>query len=556
MIHKEGLKDDPENFRGITLTSNLSKIFNAIINVRISNYLEENNLIVIEQGGFRKDYRTSDHIFVLQTIIQKYINKGNKLYSCFVDLKKAFDSVERQGLIQKLCKIGLGKRTVNLLTNMYKNTHTSIIYKNNILPKIPTTKGLKQGDNLSPLLFNIFINDLPETLKQGKTDPVQLQECNINSMLWADDIILFSETTEGLQQCLDNLSDYCKKWKLEINIKKTKSVIFNKIGKRLKNNGIKLNSVEIEHVSSYTYLGFTISASGKFHLGIQNLVDKAQRAWFSILKILNKSKHKQVDTYLILFDRIIKPILLYACEIWGKTVNNEMLTELGKSLIERFHFKICKQIIGVNKKTSNIATIAELGRYPLYIDIQTQIIKYLLRLKIIKKERLLFKAYQEQIENINEQNNWINNAKIILDKNGLSYIFLNHKDSVNIINHRGIKEMGFYLKNRIKDIFEQNIMYHFHIKTKNKEGKLIFYGQLKGRYIKENYLNIKNVEYRKMLSNIRMSTHKLELETGRYKHIERENRLCKSCNMKKIETEEHFLLECTAYNHHRKMFNT
>ena len=59
-----------------------------------------------------------------------------------------------------------------------------------------------------------------------------------------------------------------------------------------------------------------------------------------------------------------------------------------------------------------------------------------------------------------------------------------------------------------------------------------------------------------MLSNIRMSSHKLELETGGYKNIERENRLCKSCNMKKIETEEHFLLECTAYNHHRKMFNT
>jgi hypothetical protein len=143
-----------------------------------------------------------------------------------------------------------------------------------------------------------------------------------------------------------------------------------------------------------------------------------------------------------------------------------------------------------------------------------------------------------------------------LDKNGLSYIFLNHKDSVNIVNNKGIKEIGFNLKNRIKDIFEQNIMYHFHIQTKIKEGKLIFYGQLKDRYIKENYLNLKNVEYRKVLSNIRMSTHKIELETGRYKNIERENRLCKSCNMMKNETEENFLLDCTAYNHHRKVFNT
>ena len=85
---------------------------------------------------------------------------------------------------------------------------------------------------------------------------------------------------------------------------------------------------------------------------------------------------------------------------------------------------------------------------------------------------------------------------------------------------------------------------------------IIFYGQLKDRYNKENYLNIKNVEYRKLLSNIRMSSHKLHIEIGRYKNIERENRLCEQCNMMKIETEEHFLLECTAYNLPRDIFST
>ena len=371
---------------------------------------------------------------------------------CFLDLKKAFDSVERPGLIQKLHKIGFGQKTINLLADMYRNTYTSIIYKNKILPKLSTTKGVKQGDNLSPLLFNIFINDLPEILKKGDTYPVQLQGSSLNSMLWADDIVMFSETKEGLQQCLDNLSKYCKEWKLEINFKKTKSIIFNKTGKNIKENGFQLNSVKLENVSEYPYLGFTISASGKFHQGIQKLVDKAQRAWFSILRILNNSKHKKVETYMTLFDSIIKPILLYTCEIWGHMKNNENISNMGKSVIERFHFKICKQVIGVNRKASNIATIAELGRYPLFIDIQTMVIKYLLRFKTIKKERLLFKAYQKEIQNINEKRNWIYNAKNILDKNGLSYIFVNHMNS-SAVTKQNIKETSRRLNSRSKDIY-------------------------------------------------------------------------------------------------------
>ena len=412
---------------------------------------------------------------MLQTVIEKYLKRGEKLYACFVDLKKAFDSVWRQGLFQKLHEIGLGPKTINLISDMYRNTYTSLIYHNKILPKIPTTKGVKQGDNLSPLLFNIFINDLPTIIGNGNTHPVKLDGVDINSMLWADDIVIVSETSEGLQRCLNNLSNYCKEWKLEINLKKTKTIIFNKIGKNIKSVKFQLNSVNIENVIEYPYLGFTITASGKFHMGIQKLIDKGQRAWFSILQILHKSKYKNIETYITLFDNIIKPIILYACEIWGITKNNGNIDGLGKSVIERFHFKICKQIIGVNRKASNIAVLAELGRYPLYIEIQERMIKYLLRFRIIQKDRLLFKAYQEQIKNLDENENWLNNTKNILDRNGFSYVFINQIKSGSIIGENNIKETSKRIKNRSKDIFEQNILHHIKSKSESNEGKLIFY---------------------------------------------------------------------------------
>ena len=120
--------------------------------------------------------------------------------------------------------------------------------------------------------------------------------------MWEDDVILMSEKVEGLQQCINNLEKYCMKWKLEINIKKTKVLIFNKTGAKMKSIRFYLEKKSLENVNQYTYLGFRIAASGTFKHGIQSLIDKAKRAWFSIQSMLIKSTQKNIDTYTTLFD--------------------------------------------------------------------------------------------------------------------------------------------------------------------------------------------------------------------------------------------------------------
>ena len=142
---------------------------------------------------------------------------GGGLYSCFVDLKKAYDSVWRRDLIHKLGESGINQKTINLIGDMYNKSYTSLIYNKQILPEIQTKKGVKQGDNLSPLLFNIYINDLPKEIEKGETHPIKLVGHDINGLTWVDDIILLSETKEGLQNCLNNLNIYCQKWKLVVN---------------------------------------------------------------------------------------------------------------------------------------------------------------------------------------------------------------------------------------------------------------------------------------------------------------------------------------------------
>ena len=149
----------------------------------------------------------------------------------------------RRGLIHKLGESGINQKTINLIGDMYNKTYTSLIYTKQILPEIQTKKGVKQGDNLSPLLFNIYINDLPKEIEKGETHPIKLVGQDINSLMWADDIILLSETKEGLQNCLNNLNIYCQKWKLVVNLKKTKTIIFREKGINVKYHKFYLNTL-------------------------------------------------------------------------------------------------------------------------------------------------------------------------------------------------------------------------------------------------------------------------------------------------------------------------
>ena len=109
LIHKEGPKDDPNNYRGICIMNTLLKILCTLLNDRLATYCVNQHLIDQEQTGFQKNNRTSDHILTLKTVVNKYVvdQEGKKLYTCFVDFQKAFDSVWHDGLFRKLENKGI-----------------------------------------------------------------------------------------------------------------------------------------------------------------------------------------------------------------------------------------------------------------------------------------------------------------------------------------------------------------------------------------------------------------------------------------------------------------
>ena len=157
-----------------------------------------------------------------------------------------------------------------------------------LLTPIVTSIGLKQGDNLSPILFDIFVDDV-ELIFDSKCEPVVLSnELSLNHLLYADDIAILSLSREGLQHSLDNLHEYCKVWYLEVSIKKTKVIVFNSSGRVLKPFQVVYDGKPIEMVKELKYLGTTLSPSGSLFLVKEKLQKQANEAYFPVISALQR----------------------------------------------------------------------------------------------------------------------------------------------------------------------------------------------------------------------------------------------------------------------------
>ena len=219
-IHKKGDRSLPSNYRGITISSCLGKMFNAILNSRLYKFINENNLMRNEQIGFKKFHRTTDHLFILRNLISLYRKKRKALYLVFIDFQKAFDQVWHTGLFYKLATLGISLNFYSVVKDMYKKINLTVQCGYSISPLFSSSIGVRQGDNLSPTLFNIFVNDLPAHF--DNCQPAKFGDLEISSLLYADDVVLMSESESGAQCALNKLKTWSDTWGLGINISKTK----------------------------------------------------------------------------------------------------------------------------------------------------------------------------------------------------------------------------------------------------------------------------------------------------------------------------------------------
>lgn len=533
-IYKKGDKAKPENYRGISLLSIVSKIFTSILNKRLYNWAEDGNKIGREQAGFRRNHSTIDHIYTLTSMISNclYGRRRSKLYIAFIDYKKAFDTVKREILWEILTKHNISTKMLNMIQGIYETVQAQVRHGRETTEFFECPLGVRQGCQLSPLLFSLFITEIAERIGANGRSGYQFRPGTeeIYSLLFADDIALVARTPSGLQNQLNNLKTASERIGLTINLNKTKVMVFRKGGFLGKAEKWFYGKEKIEVVNSYKYLGYTLTTKLSTDIALAEFAGRAKGKVLDLIKTMQRLGHIDINIFFKLFDAQVKPMLLYAAEIWGTT---------SYKAVENVHLFACKKILGVSKNTPNNLVYGELGRYPLYVDSVVRTVKYWLKILELPQERLPRLAYEKEKTELNKTLGWGKNVKHWLETNGYAQVWMN----------QGVHNVNSFLrsfKQRLIDVFKQT----WHDKISNSE-RFRTYNSFKDTHLKELYLTeITIAKFRKAFTRFRFGVAGLN---GSKEYTDQlAITTCAFCPGK--ETENHFLLECPTYDDLRSKY--
>ena len=233
-IHKKGNLKDPDNYRGISLMDSICKNFMHVLNTRLTEWCDFNNVIDEAQAGFRKKYLTTDNIFVLISLVQKYLTKKRgRFYCIFIDFSKAFDSIRHDKLWESMERKGISGNYLKIFKSLYSKLRSCIKANGKVTEYFNCTIGSRQGCVASPKLFSIFINDLVDLMNEecGRGIFVTNEIHDMRVLMFADDVSNFADTVFQLQKQINCIEKFTKGVGLQVNIEKKK--------KKNNNNGIQ-----------------------------------------------------------------------------------------------------------------------------------------------------------------------------------------------------------------------------------------------------------------------------------------------------------------------------
>ena len=324
-IFKKGDQGDLDNYRPIAVNSILAKIASELIRSRLDDFCEKHGFRAEGQAGFRPGRRTSDHVFLLKHLIDRHrLHSRARMFCCFVDFQKAYDSVDRGLLLDRLADMGLSGNMLRTIADMYYHARLTPRLGPTLGAPFHSTCGVRQGDPLSPLLFGVFIDQFEAFAAErapqvGVTLGAAFGGELLRVLLYADDMVLMASDSAGLQRLLEVLEEFCATYNMRVNIDKTEVVVFGRKAYQPTEGQAEWThrGAPLRVSPEFKYLGIILHSTRGMSPAISHLKAAALRATWAMHSRCKRLGIRDISMRLRLFRILAEPIMCYCSEVWG-----------------------------------------------------------------------------------------------------------------------------------------------------------------------------------------------------------------------------------------------
>ena len=553
-VHKKGAVVDTANYRPIAVGEPLYRLYTIILNARLVAWSEEHGLRSPAQAGFRPGHSPIHHLFALRHLIDGAILQRRPLFVAFVDLQKAYDTVQHDLLWARLEAIGVSPRMLAAIRSLYSSGALSMRVGGTAGPSLLQQNGVRQGCPLSPTLFGIFFDGLHSHLDSVAPHAgVQLGSGRwVPSLVYADDVVLLSWTSAGLQSLLDGMHSFCQALGLTISPSKTEVVVFNGTASGTWHVGQHV----LPQSASFKYLGLVFHESGSILPAFAKLAQNGKGAAARL-----SAKHKALmcsksfPMMRRLFDAVVRPTVSYGCEVWAPACSLALGPELKDMLGVQMAF--FRQLCHLRKSVMPDIIFREFAERPWLDTWWSFLLGFMHRLSVLPDDSLHLHILRDNIADAKGPfpcANWARGIEVKLAALGMASPFVS--SGIGALDSHGFMDRLAGARQRTWD--------GLHVSPRaapSKGAKLCTYHHWFGRPNKvhcEPYYELPmSITRLRALVQFRLGSHSLPVEQGRFVRpcLPRHLRRCDLCNTQAVGDELHYVFDCPRFGAIRAQYS-